>query len=154
MDKLIRVYGTLINNTVDNTIGSIHPEDEHQHNDALAYAKQLYDDKFGDSPNENNFQDVINKRIKGIKRQTDTPSATSSTPNKTVIGDDLYVTTGNIYIPDGHGGWTPLTIPDLTSILNRLAALEAMWEISGEYIQPKNLAKKVKGPGFFDSTVD
>lgn len=146
-EKLIRVYGTLINNTVNSTIGSIHSEDEHQHNDALAYAKQLYDDKFGDSPNENNFQDVINKRIKGITRNASNPQ------QGTHVNENLYVD-GTIYIPDGHGGWTALTMPDLSNILNRLAALEAMWEISGEYIQPVGLVKKVKGPGFYDSTVD
>ena len=145
-EKLIRVYGTLINNTVDNTIGSVHQEDEHQHNDALAYAKQLYDDKFGDSPNENNFQDIINKRIKGITRKPNGGNA------GTYVNENLYVD-GTIYVPDGNGGWTPLTIPDLTDILNRLAFLESLWEISGEYIQPKNLVKKVKGPGFYDSTV-
>ena len=139
--KDIKVYGTLVNHTVDNTL----PNDG-VHNDTLAYAKQLYDDQFGESTKVNNFQDIINKRVKGITREG------SGNAAGTHVNENLYVG-GTIYVPDGSGGWTPLTIPDLTSILNRLTALEALWEISGEYIQPVGLVKKVKGPGFFDSTV-
>lgn len=149
--KDIKVYGTLVNHTVDNTIG-----DGQLHNDKLAVARQLYDDQFGESTKVNNFQDIINKRIKGITRKT------SGSDAGTHVNEDLYVGNpstgaGDIYLPDGHGGWKKLVIPevpDLTDILNRLAFLESLWEISGEYIQPKNLVKKVKGPGFFDSTVN
>ena len=59
-NKKIRVYGTLMNHTLDRTIS------DNTHNDALAYAYQLYDDRFGVTPNANNFQDVINKRLTAI----------------------------------------------------------------------------------------
>jgi len=39
MTKEIKVYGTLTNHTVDTTLTN-----DGIHNDALAYAKQLYDD--------------------------------------------------------------------------------------------------------------
>lgn len=59
-NKKIRVYGTLMNHTLDRTIS------DNTHNDALAYVYQLYDDRFGVTPNADNFQDVINKRLTAI----------------------------------------------------------------------------------------
>lgn len=57
----IKIYGTLLNATVNSTIGDA------THNDALCYAYQLYDDKFGEpTANVNNFQDIINKRLTAI----------------------------------------------------------------------------------------
>lgn len=58
--KNIKVYGTLVNHTLDSTLA------DETHNDALMNAYQLFDGRFGDSPLSNNFQDVINKRITDI----------------------------------------------------------------------------------------
>ena len=58
--KNIKVYGTLVNHTLDSTLA------DETHNDALMNAYQLFDGRFGDSPLPNNFQDVINKRITDI----------------------------------------------------------------------------------------
>ncbi len=56
----IRVYGTLVNYTLDSEISDT------DHNDALANAYQLYDARFGEATNVDNFQDVINKRLTAI----------------------------------------------------------------------------------------
>lgn len=59
--KYIKIYGTLVNHTVDTQLS------DEIHNDMLSYAKQLYDDQF--FPNEktiNNYQDIINKRLTAI----------------------------------------------------------------------------------------
>lgn len=78
----IKVYGTLMNHTVDNTIG-----DGDLHNDKLALARQLYDDQFGETTKVNNFQDIINKRVKNI---------TSGNGSTTVNGD--LIVTGDLII--------------------------------------------------------
>ena len=59
-NRNIKIYGTLLNATVNAIIGDA------DHNDALAYAYQLYDDRFGDEEAVNNFQDIINKRLTAI----------------------------------------------------------------------------------------
>ena len=60
-NREIKIYGTLLNATVNSQIGDA------VHNDAFGYAYQLYDDKFEDpDANVNNFQDVINKRLTAI----------------------------------------------------------------------------------------
>lgn len=59
--KNIKVYGTLVNNTLDTSVADT------QHNDVLMNAYQLYDGRFGDSPAPNNFQDIINKRVTAIQ---------------------------------------------------------------------------------------
>ena len=59
-NREIKIYGTLLNATVNAIIGDA------DHNDALAYAYQLYDDRFGESTLVNNFQDIINKRVTAI----------------------------------------------------------------------------------------
>ena len=59
-NRNIKIYGTLLNATVNAIIGDA------DHNDALAYAYQLYDDRFGESTLVNNFQDIINKRVTAI----------------------------------------------------------------------------------------
>ena len=56
-NKNIRVYGTLMNHTLDVN------KSDNNHNDALAYAYQLYDDRFGEITAVNNYQDIINKYI-------------------------------------------------------------------------------------------
>lgn len=66
--KKIKIYGTLVNNTLDRSLsGGAFNSTDYSHNDALAYAKQLYDDKFGDSTPVENFQDMINKRVTAIR---------------------------------------------------------------------------------------
>ena len=136
-DKEIRVYGTLVNNTVDSEIGENVVNDKHQHNDALAYAKQLYDDKFGESVKVNNFQDVINKRVKGISRKEDAPVGT--------IVDSLYLPEGKIYIPNGQGGWVAI---DLTN-------LQQLWKVDGDgKLVPTVETREVKARGFYDTSVN
>lgn len=56
-NREIKVYGTLVNATVNNTIG------DSNHNDAIVYARQVYDDTFGETVAVKNFQDQINKKI-------------------------------------------------------------------------------------------
>ena len=123
--KDIKVYGTLVNHTVDSSIG------DNNHNDKLAYARQLYDDKFGETTKVNNFQDVINKRVKNI----------TSDGNKTFIEGDLYINGQKVNLAD---------------ILARLEALEAsvLWKANGEYLEPSTSVNKVKGAGFFDTTIN
>lgn len=59
-NREIKVYGTLVNATVNQAISDAN------HNDALGYAYQVYDDKFGEGTAVNNFQDNINKRLTAI----------------------------------------------------------------------------------------
>ncbi len=126
----IKVYGTLMNHTVDNTIG-----DGDLHNDKLALARQLYDDQFGETTKVNNFQDIINKRVKNI---------TSGDGTTTVNGD--LIVTGDLIINGQH--FNP------ADILARLAALEAIWKIQSGYIVPASDVDKVKAGGFWDTTVN
>ena len=59
--KDIKIYGTLVNYTVDSDIS------DSVHNDVLAYAKQLYDDQFfAGQKTIQNYQDIINKRLTAI----------------------------------------------------------------------------------------
>lgn len=130
----IKVYGTLVNYTVDDSIG-----DKDLHNDKLAFARQLYDDQFGQSKKVNNFQDIINKRIQKVKRNDD---------GDTVIEGDLIIEEGDIFITvDGEK-------VSLKDIYRRLKALEKIWKISGEYIVPASDVEKVKAGGFWDTTVN
>ena len=86
--KNIKVYGTLINHT-QNTNSSMR---DSQHNDLIAVAYQLYDERFnpkkgsginGAVINIDRYQDVINKRL----------TALSYDPNGDItnIYSDLYV---------------------------------------------------------------
>ena len=59
--KNIKVYGTLVNNTLDTSVADT------DHNDVLMNAYQLYDGRFGDTPAPKNFQDIINKRLTAIQ---------------------------------------------------------------------------------------
>jgi hypothetical protein len=47
--KNIKVYGTLVNGTIDYSL------QDNTHNDALVNAFQVYDERFGDTPNASNF---------------------------------------------------------------------------------------------------
>lgn len=128
--KDIKVYGTLVNHTVDNSIG-----DGSLHNDKLAVARQLYDDQFGDPTPVNNFQDVINKRVKNI----------SAGAGTTTVAGDLVVT-GDIIINGQR--FNP------ADILSRLAALEAIWKIQDGYIVPASNVDQVKAAAYFDTSVN
>ena len=59
-NREIKIYGTLLNATVNQAIGDAN------HNDALGYAYQIYDDKFGENTPVSNFQDNINRRVTAI----------------------------------------------------------------------------------------
>lgn len=126
----IKVYGTLMNHTVDNTIG-----DGDLHNDKLALARQLYDDQFGETTKVNNFQDIINKRVKNI---------TSGNGSTTANGD--LIVTGDLIINGQR--FNP------ADILSRLAALEAIWKIQGGYIVPASSVDQVKAAAYFDTSVN
>ena len=129
--KDIKVYGTLVNYTVDDSIG-----DGDLHNDKLAYARQLYDDQFGETTKVNNFQDIINKRIKNIK----------SRGSKTIIEGDLEINGDLIINVDGEE-------VSLKDIVMRLKALERIWKISGNYIVPASEIDQVKANAYFDTSV-
>lgn len=126
----IKVYGTLMNHTVDNTIG-----DGDLHNDKLALARQLYDDQFGETTKVNNFQDIINQRVKNI----------TSDGDSTTVNGDLIVT-GDLIINGQH--FNP------ADILARLTALEAIWKIQGGYIVPASSVDQVKAAAYFDTSVN
>lgn len=59
-NREIKIYGTLLNATINAAIGDA------DHNDALGYAYQLYDNRFGEETPVDNFQDIINKRLTAI----------------------------------------------------------------------------------------
>lgn len=130
--KDIKIYGTLVNHTVDPN------KSDATHHDALAYAKELYDDRFGmekaphNTPCEN-YQDRINKRVKGITYQEGDPGVTTINGDLVVTGDtnlegglevdgntvnhgdvvvegDTHVT--NLYV----SGETDLTLNDLKDV--------------------------------------
>ncbi len=138
-EKYIRIYGTLINHTVDPELA-----EDGVHNDTLSYAKQSFDDQFGEPNKVDNYQDIINKRIKGIKRQNSTPTPSSSNPQKTVISDDLYLPTGKIYIPNGSGGWMEIN----------LANMQSHWHVDTDGKLVANDGKAAKAAGFYDTTVN
>lgn len=71
----IKIYGTLVNVTLDQTLDDANCAADNQdydtgHNDALAYAYQLHDGRFRaddeDLPAHERFQDAINKRVTDI----------------------------------------------------------------------------------------
>ena len=82
-DRMIRVYGTLRNWTVNKDIADFNPtregcirvrtseKDGSGHDDAIALAYQLYDNRFRECDRNlkpwERFQDIINKRVTNIK---------------------------------------------------------------------------------------
>ena len=82
-DRMIRVYGTLRNWTVNKDIADFNPtregcirvrtseKDGSGHDDAIALAYQLYDNRFRECDKSlkpwERFQDMINKRVTNIK---------------------------------------------------------------------------------------
>lgn len=133
-DQLIKVYGTLKNHTVDSAIS-----DGDIHNDALALASDLYDDQFGESTKVNNFQDIINKRVKGITRPNNGP---------TYVNEDLYVD-GDIYIKVG-GQYVKLDLGDLINTVNQL---KSYWTLEGNNLVAKANCSATAS-GFYDRTVN
>lgn len=163
-NKEIRVYGTLKNHTLDPSKSNGHVGDSVFHNDALAYAYQLFDDRFGEPTAVNNYQDVINKRLTAISYATpgittiENRDGSQGNPymlivkGNTNIGGKLYVD-GDIYYKGSDGNYHPLSLDD---ILARLAALEArpiLWEIdpsdANRVVAKDSRAAVAKG--FYDS---
>lgn len=157
-NKKIRVYGTLMNHTLDRTIS------DNTHNDALAYAYQLYDDRFGVTPNVNNFQDVINKRLTAISYAdgvTTIENRDHSQGNpymfvvkgNTNIGGNLTVD-GDLIV-NGEGGSTT-DLSDLQAQIDQLkadvAALKQLWHLSNDGTQVVSDRPAVAA-GFYDSTI-
>lgn len=82
-NKIIRIYGTLRNWTVNKDIADFNPtrqgcikvrtseKDGSGHDDAIALAYQLYDNRFRECDRNLNpwerFQDIINKRVTNIE---------------------------------------------------------------------------------------
>lgn len=79
--KNIKVYGTLVNNTLDTSVADT------DHNDVLMNAYQLYDGRFGDTPAPKNFQDIINKRLTAIQYA----DGTTTIKNRDGVTPDDYV---------------------------------------------------------------
>lgn len=90
-NKEIKVYGTLVNWTHNDSIA------DDSHNDAVAYAKQLYDDNFGAQPAANNFQDVINKRITNIQYENGNTIISGTTTTNGIVNQS-----GSISNPEGE----------------------------------------------------
>lgn len=78
-NREIKVYGTLVNATVNREVADAN------HNDALGYAYQIYDNKFGDSTPVNNFQDNVNKRVTAISYA----DGTTTIKNRAGVPDGL-----------------------------------------------------------------
>lgn len=154
----IKVYGTLINHTVDKAGTSSNPHTDAVHNDKISYARQSYDDQFGESKWIDNYQDIINKRVKGITRNTTNPKKGTHVNEDLYVEENLYVE-GDVYItgkihgvklndlddvdaPSPQNGqllaynkttkmWEPadITVEDITNLINRIVVLESMWKI-------------------------
>lgn len=171
--KEIKVYGTLMNHTIDPDKQGVDKYGE-PHYDAIAYAWQLYDNHFGEPVSVDNYQDVINKRLTAISYIEDEPGKDPYTVidsdleiNGDVRGielwelDDVADTAKNpqdgaILIYDATiGQWKPSDIT-LNSIINRIEQLEAsssLWEIvpgDNTKIQAKDNRSAVANM-FFDS---
>ena len=129
--KEIKVYGTLVNYTLDSD------KADTEHHDAIAYAKELFDDNFGASPNTENYQDNINKRISKIKYDSSKPG--------TVVEGDLYVD-GIIYMKK-DGVYVPI---DLGNIINRITNLESLWHLEDGKVVSNRPAQAA---AFYDSTI-
>ena len=96
----IKIYGTLVNVTLDNTLDDANCAADNQdydtgHNDALAYAYQIHDGRFRaddeNLPAHERFQDAINRRVTNIDFDPDT--------NITTIEGDTHIE--NLYIKKG-----------------------------------------------------
>lgn len=87
--KEIKIYGTLVNHTLDPNKSD--SSDPLKHHDAIANAKELFDERFHTESRYNNesvvekYQDRINRRVTGI-------SYSEGNPGETTIEGDLFVT--------------------------------------------------------------
>lgn len=160
-NKEIRVYGTLLNHTLDPTKSNGNKADADFHNDALAYAYQLYDDRFGESVAVNNYQDIINKRLTAISYANNVTTIENRDKSKgnpymlvvkgnTNIGGDLHID-GDLYYKDAAGNEHKL---DLSDLIARIEALESLWTVSGNTLVPVNRSRSVTAAGFYDSTIN
>jgi len=136
--KEIRVYGTLKNWTYDPQRSNGTTADPDYHNDALAYAYQLYDNRF--FPDQNtieNYQDMINKRLTAISYADGVTTIENRDGSKgdpymlivngnTNIGGDIHID-GDLYYKDEQGNEHKI---DLSELFDRIAKLESMWEIN------------------------
>ena len=127
-NKEIRIYGTLVNWTIDpnkqgTAVTTVTPRGL-QHYDAVAYAKHLYDDQFGDPTPVNNFQDVINRRVTGITYDNGTTTIAGNTVvnNLTVNGTVAGLSLNDLsdvnaaspangqYLKYNGSAWVPTTL--------------------------------------------
>ena len=138
-NKEIKVYGTLRNHTKDSTKGV-----DSIHHDAIAYAKELYDTEFGDVTPVENYQDNINKRVKGIKYD---PNKSGANKPGTTVSGDLYVD-GDIYIKV-NGEYKPLNLGDIINTLNELKSYWSLDTQSNRIVSTRSAV----APGFYDSTI-
>lgn len=161
--KEIKVYGTLVNQTCGGDFSNQGDATHDSHNDMLAYARQIYDDRFGGDTPADNYQDSINKRVKGIKYDPETGIT--------------YVT--NLYVSKDGDSYTDITEvaqdgDKIKALEDKIAALEAKlanittqitnivdgecyWEVQtmgdlGEVLVAKNNRPAV-AKGFYDSEV-
>lgn len=170
-NRKIRVYGTLLNWTLDPNIANGVTTDPDYHNDALAYAYQLYDSRF--YPNQDtidNYQDMINKRLTAISF-ADTNGGVTTIENRdgskgdpfmfivkgnTNIAGDLHVD-GDIYYKKPNGEYGKI---DLSQLMEDVAYLKSMWEIdpndNTQLISKvyNGTRRKVAGYGFYDVNPD
>lgn len=160
--KEILVYGILKNHTLDPNRSNGTTSTPNYHNDAIAYAYQLYDHRFFDENTIENYQDMINKRLTAISYADGVTTIENRDHSKgdpymlvvkgnTNIDGDLYLA-GDIYYVDGSG--TPHKI-DLSDIINRLTALEnsILWEVdsnnSNRIVAKAN--RSAAAYGFYDT---
>ena len=161
-NKEIKVYGTLLNHTLDQTKSNgPYTYGFDFHNDALAYAYQLYDNRFKDPTAVNNYQDVINKRLTAISYSDGVTTIENRDKSKgdpymlvvkgnTNIGGDLHVD-GDIYYKDDDGNEHQINLADLIA---RIEALESLWKVSGNTLTPVDSRKSVTAYGFYDSEIN
>ena len=96
--KEIKVYGTLVNETVGTVTDA-------SHNDILMNAYQLYDGRFINNGGVNNYQDVINKRLTAITYANGVTTITgdltvTGTTNTNNLGVTNNTTTKNLTVSD------------------------------------------------------
>lgn len=158
--KYIKVYGTLLNHTLDVNKSNGNTSDNDYHNDAIALAYQLYDNRFFSSDTIENYQDMINKRLTAISYANNVTTIENRDHSKgnpymlivkgnTNIGGDLYVD-GSIYYKKPDNTYEQL---DLGDILNRLANLEAhmLWELGNDGKVHTIGDKAAAAHGFYDT---
>ena len=116
-NREIKIYGTLVNATVNGEVADAN------HNDALGYAYQIYDDRFGDSTPVNNFQDNINKRVTAISYTNGV-----TTIKNNVVADNIRILQSAQFdrniITNGINSSDNIVAPNITQMASDLDALE------------------------------